>query len=147
MASDDLYPFAADAREFPLGTDIAGVYNLDYALGTVSGPRALAEAILRRLTTPRGGLFYDPSYGYDLGSIIGSTVPASVVEQRVLEQVLAEEEVEDATCTAAFAHGVQRVAISVVAADESFELTLLLDSLRLEVTALLGDIELFKEAA
>lgn len=107
-----------------LGSDIAGVFDVDATLSLVTGRPALAQAILRRLTTTRGGLLGAPTYGYDLLALIGSTVPASVVEQRVLEQVLAEEEVEDARCTATFAGGTLLVEIFVEDADGPFTLTL-----------------------
>jgi len=41
-------------------TDITPQFKLAYGL------RNLANALLRRLITPRGGLFYDPDYGLDL---------------------------------------------------------------------------------
>ena len=114
------------------GTDLSGITSLDWTLSTVGGLRALAHAILRRLTTPRGGLFYAPTYGYNVAELIGSTVPASVVEQHVLEQVLAEEEVEDARCTVALTGTTLRIEIHVVAADGPFDLVLTQDELTLE---------------
>nr|PZN59898.1 MAG: hypothetical protein DIU58_17125 [Sphaerobacter thermophilus] len=114
------------------GTDLAGITALDWTLSTVGGKRALAHAILRRLTTPRGGLFYDPTYGYNVPELIGSTVPASIVEQRVLEQVLAEEEVEDARCTVTLTGSTLRIEIQVVAADGPFDLVLTQNELTLE---------------
>lgn len=77
-----------------LASDFAGVLDIDWALSTVKGEMALAQAILRRLTTPLGGLEDDPLYGYDIRDLIGTPVTASIVEQRVREQVLAEEEVD-----------------------------------------------------
>lgn len=114
------------------GTDLSGITSLDWTLSTVGGRRALAHAILRRLTTPRGGLFYAPTYGYNVAELIGSTVPASVVEQRVLEQVLAEEEVEDARCTVTLTGTTLRIEIHVAAADGPFDLVLTQDELTLE---------------
>ena len=148
MASDILYPFAAEARQYELASDIGGVTSVDYALSTVSGRQALAEAILRRLTTRRGGLFYAPSYGFDVLGLIGSTVSASEVEQRVLEQALLEEEVEDATCTVTFADvGATRsitVELNITDAEGPFDLTL--SASELTISALLGGTELFNEA-
>ncbi len=80
-----------------LGSDFAGVLDVDWALSTVDAELALGQAIMRRLTTPLGELEDDPTYGYDIRDLIGAAVIASVVEQRVLEQVLAEEEVQRAT--------------------------------------------------
>lgn len=129
---------------FPLGSDIAGVTSIDAALTTVGGRRALADAILRRLTTPRGGLVGAPEYGFDVRSVLGSTLPMSFIEQRVLEQVLAEQEVADALCTATFHRGTLRIEIPVVDAEGPFDLTLTADELT--TAALLGGAEIFREA-
>jgi len=132
-------------RAFPLGSDFAGVLSVDYALSTATGRRALANQILRRLTTPRGGLIGAPKYGYDLLSVIGSTVPPSAVEQRVLEQVLEEEEVEDASCSVSFDNGRLTTDIAVVDGDGPFDLTIVASELT--VQALIDGVEIFQEAA
>lgn len=54
------------------GTDLdcpGGGHGL--AWGLASGPRNVANALSRRLVTPRGGLFYDPDYGFDVRSYLG----------------------------------------------------------------------------
>ena len=79
-----------------LGTDFAGGLDLDPALSTQSDRRALADAIVRRLTTPRGGLPDHPQYGFDVSSLIGRTLERNRIAQRVLAQVRAEEEVQEA---------------------------------------------------
>lgn len=148
MSYDILYPFAAAPRQYELASDIGGVTSLDYALSTVSGRQALAEAILRRLTTRRGGLFYAPSYGFDVIGLIGSTVSASEIEQRALEQVLLEEEVEDATCTVALADvgAVRSITITINVTDAQGPFDLTLSASELTISALLGGTELFNEA-
>jgi hypothetical protein len=77
-----------------LASDFAGVLDVDWALSTADGFTALGQQILRRLTTPLGGLENDPTYGFDIRDLVGATLSASVIEQRVLEQVQAEEEVQ-----------------------------------------------------
>jgi hypothetical protein len=57
----------------------------------------VAEAVGRRLGTPKGGLFYDRSYGYDLTDLLSSTVSPFVVQQAVQNEMLADERVESAT--------------------------------------------------
>lgn len=42
-------------------TDFAGVDDLDIDV-EVSDAAAVAEAVARRITTPEGGVFYDPRY-------------------------------------------------------------------------------------
>jgi hypothetical protein len=112
-----------------LGSDISGITGLDWALSTVSGRLALAQAILRRLTSARGSLLGTPTYGYDLLQTIGSTVPRSVVEQRVLEQVMYEEEVEDASVTVNLENDRLKVLINVTDGDGPFRLTVDADAL------------------
>ncbi len=54
------------------GTDIdtpGGGHGLAWPLA--SGPRNVANALSRRLVTPRGGLFYDPDYGFDVRDYLG----------------------------------------------------------------------------
>jgi phage baseplate assembly protein W len=45
----------------------------DIAWQTKSGMENLAEALARRLQTPRGGLFYDPEYGLDVRDWLNET--------------------------------------------------------------------------
>lgn len=55
-----------------LGTDLAtpsdadGLPDLDPYFRTVTGAEGLAQALLRRLVTPRGSLIDDAAYGFDL---------------------------------------------------------------------------------
>lgn len=127
----------------PLGGDIAGVRTLDLSLSIISGRHALAQAILRRLTTPRGGLVGDPTYGYDLLNAVGATETASSVESRTLEQVVAEEEVEEAKVAATFKDGLLRVFIHVVDGGGPFDLTVTATDLTLE--AFIADLNIFQE--
>jgi phage baseplate assembly protein W len=127
-----------------LGSDIAGVFDVDATLSVATGRRALAQAILRRLTTPRGGLIDSPAYGYDVTALIGSAVPPSIVEQRVLEQVVAEQEVKDARCTVTFTRDTLTVDIQVEEGDGPFSLTLTASELTIQAFL---DGTLFAEAA
>lgn len=115
-----------------LGSDFAGVLDVTPTLAVATGPRALADAILRRLTTPRGGHFEDPLYGYDLRAQIGAATPVSVIQQRVLEQVLAEEEVADARVSVTRSNGTLRVVIDVIVASGPFRLTVIPNELTIE---------------
>ena len=56
------------------GTDLSCYPGLD-PLGTlVSGNTAVLQALARRLTTPRGGLFYDPNYGTDVRGFLNEAM-------------------------------------------------------------------------
>lgn len=112
-----------------LGSDFAGVFDISPTLAIATDRQALAEAIQGRLITPRGQLPEDRSYGYDLRLVIGSAMPISVIEQRVLEQVEAEEEVERASCSASMSNGLVTVVLRVVDGEGPFTLTLTADEL------------------
>jgi hypothetical protein len=49
-----------------LGIDVACLLDTDPAWSLASGELNLGYALARRLSTPRGGLFYDPNYGFDV---------------------------------------------------------------------------------
>ena len=74
----------------PLGDDLTAVPDLE--LMTHGGVPNLAEAITRRLTTPRGGLFYDPDYGVDLRRYLNE---AATEEVQFEIARLAEEQAEE----------------------------------------------------
>lgn len=59
----------------------------------VSGFRIVAEAIIRRWLTPRGGLVDDASYGYDLTNAIGEDIGPSDLAR--MSQAAAEEAQKD----------------------------------------------------
>jgi phage baseplate assembly protein W len=56
------------------GTDISCYPGLDPQGTLVSGNAAVLQAIARRLTTPRGGLFYDPNYGTDVRGFLNEAI-------------------------------------------------------------------------
>lgn len=57
-----------------LGSDLSCVSDLDPHMGVVSGRTLLAQAIARRLQTPKGALLDDPNYGYDLVGQLNSDI-------------------------------------------------------------------------
>lgn len=114
-------PFSAND---PLGVDLSLWPDVDAASAMVSGTTALGQALLRRLTTPRGGLFYDPGYGTDIRSFLNdsmSTDGTSAVEQAIEREVLQDERVIDASAavTFDFASGTLIASLSVQASDAS----------------------------
>lgn len=115
-----------------LGSDFSGVSDLDWALSTVSGRTALAQAILRRLRTRPGELVTDVAYGYCVRDQIGATSNITEVSQGVLEQVVAEEEVQDADVDVESVGATLRIKIYVVDSEGPFDLTLTSDGLTLE---------------
>jgi len=124
------------------GSDIGGVWDISVDFARVTGREGVAVALLRRLTTPRGQLIGAPLYGYDLRGLIGSTVPASVVEQRVTEQCALEERIKRATVTVTMQPDGLQVLIRAELDDGPFGLTL--DASSLTVRAFLDGV-LFAE--
>ena len=61
------------------GTDISALSDLTF--GLKRDRENLGEAIARRLQTPRGGLFYDPSYGLDIRAYLSSGMTQAVINE------------------------------------------------------------------
>ena len=62
-----------------LGTDIStpAALDIDPSFATVSGATCLAQALARRLVTPRGTLLDDAGYGTDLRSYLNDSRTAT----------------------------------------------------------------------
>lgn len=106
------------------GTDIRCVDDLDPTFAIVTGERAIAQALARRLTTPRGGLFYDGEYGFDLRRYANSDFDASVafrVSAAVEAECRKDERVADATADTTYdaATETMRVVVACLGRDGS----------------------------
>lgn len=66
------------------GTDVSTFPGFDATGRTITGPRVVAEACLRRLTTRRGSLSYDPDGGYDLTDLLNEDLSASDLRRHEL---------------------------------------------------------------
>jgi phage baseplate assembly protein W len=81
------------------GTDLSCTDDLDPAMAEVSGITLLAQAIYRRLTTPRGALWEDPDYGFDVRELLSSTMtPAQIasIPGQVRTEVQKDERIQSA---------------------------------------------------
>lgn len=113
-----------------LGVDLYCISDLDPAGRTVSGNEALAQALARRLQTPRGALTAigdDPDYGLDLRDYVGADVGAGIeaeVEAAVRAECLKDERVRDVVVTVAFANRGLTVGVRVASAAGSLRFTL-----------------------
>lgn len=58
------------------GIDISALPDLSFVLR--SGLENLRERLLRRLTTPRGSLHYDPDYGMDIRLLLNESLSPEV---------------------------------------------------------------------
>lgn len=85
-----------------LGSDISTFPDLDPAYAVRTGPHIVAEAVARRYITPRGGLFYDLNYGYDLRQHLNSVITpglAGRIAAQCEAEALKDERVLGATVT------------------------------------------------
>ena len=99
-----------------IGTDLSTPdgADLDPLGGTVSGRRAVGQAIARRLVTPRGGLLDDESYGYDLRQLVGDSLgpgDLATAQAEIADQCRADERVDDAAVTVTQSGAAVRVEI------------------------------------
>lgn len=72
-----------------LGTDIGAIPDLTWQVR--EGFANLREALLRRLITPRGALWYAPNYGLDLRQYVNEALTLEVLEE---VRILVEQECE-----------------------------------------------------
>ncbi len=86
------------------GTDMSCTDRLDTAR-MVSGVELVAQAIYRRLSTPRGSLTFSDAhltYGFDVTDFVG-TVGYAVAEQAlpalIEGEILQDDRVDEVTCT------------------------------------------------
>lgn len=85
-------------------------------------------AVVDRITTPRGGLWYSDAYGDDVRRHVGTTQHVLVIAQGLEAQALADERVENAAAQATFGDdGAMSIAMSIESSDGPFEFTLAVD--------------------
>jgi hypothetical protein len=75
------------------GRCISVTDDLPLRWSIVTGPRVVAEAIIRRWSTPRGSLPYDLDYGTDARDLLGDTV--GLQSNSEMAQALAREAEKD----------------------------------------------------
>ena len=111
------------------GSDVSTFPDLDLSFAPLTGPRVVAEAIARRLSTPTGSLPFEPGYGIDVRGWVNETQRPGSPNRlaRVVEnQSLQEERVTDATAQIVFdaASSSLSLQITLVTADGPFALVL-----------------------
>lgn len=112
------------------GTDFAGVMDITPSLREASGPRCVIENVACRLITPRGSLWYDPAYGFDLRQFLsGHVQDTGQIAAGVVEQAEQDERVDQAEASVTFVGGALTVAVSLVLSEGSFEFTATVDKM------------------
>jgi phage baseplate assembly protein W len=121
----------------PLGTCWAGVSDLAMPSVMASGNRVVAEAVVDRWTTPRGGLIDDQNYGYDLTDLISKTLtPADLAAAQTNARLEAMKDPRVASASVAItsmATGVISVVATLVAANGPFQLVLAVSSVTVTI--------------
>ena len=117
-----------------LGSDFAGILDLTSGLTQVSGRTALIEAIGRRLTTPKGRLFYNLDYGHDVRQYLSAAVPpAGVIESAIAAECLEDERVEDVEVVVELLGDSLRIDVYLTDDAGPFRLTILVSELTVEI--------------
>lgn len=121
------------ATELELGTDISVFPDLGKRFRLVTGRANLAEAVAKRLMTPRGKLHYAPDYGFDLRRFVNANSTPDVlssVRSNVVGEVTKDERVLSATATVTFiaASETLRVEILLTDADGPFKMIVAADA-------------------
>jgi phage baseplate assembly protein W len=119
------------------GYDISTFPDLDPTFSALSGTSAIAQAILRRLRTPRGTLEEDDDFGYDLTDLVNDDYTRENLNRwrrEIADECLKDERVSFATVTITKQAGdTLLVSIGLVSADGPFDLVISLPDLTHEL--------------
>lgn len=126
------------ALDEAFGVDIFGTPDLDPRFELVTGRRSLAQALARRLSTPKGGLFYAPDYGLDLRELVAEAFGPGDAERlgsRIAGELERDERVLAAAVEVAFDARTSRlrIAAQVSTAVGPFRLVLSADALSVQL--------------
>lgn len=126
------------AMAVDLGTDVGGVFDINPEGKLVSGRRCLAEAVARRLITPRGRLIDDPNYGTDLREYLNDDMgprDLAIMFSAASAECLKDERVVGADVTGTFVNGVVTLNITITDSDGPFTLVLTVSHVTVQILA------------
>jgi hypothetical protein len=107
------------------GTGWSATDSLTMPAILVTGNRVVAEAIVRRWNTPRGGMPDDPAYGYDLTAYLNDDLgPGDLAKigSQAAAEALKDQRVNSATVTVQLLGGELLVTGSLGTANGPFNL-------------------------
>jgi hypothetical protein len=142
LAVAALTPAAVPPVADPYGTDISTFPDLGPYLALVSGPRAVAEAVARRLLTATGLLDHAPNAGMDVRELIGQGfTPArlAALQARIQNEAEGDERVASATVNLELDEHLEAMTIEVQIAligGETFKLVLTVTQLASNLSVL-----------
>jgi phage baseplate assembly protein W len=113
---------------FDAGSDVSCFPDLAADGRTVTGRRLVAEAVARRLITPRGQLIGDPDYGFDVTDYLNADMsPLDIASMRsgIEQECMKDERVRSANATLEIdTESSLEISISLETADGPFDLVL-----------------------
>lgn len=126
--------FAPPSATSKLGTDIDGIFDTGAMLSLASDLKNIGNAICRRLITPRGSLFYDLGYGFDVRSFLNmgfTPDKLATLQSQITDEVEKDERIQSADVTVDINISAMTMAITIVAeiAERSYVLILSVDKL------------------
>ena len=129
---------APTVAQAPLGTDVSTVPDLDGYFRLMTGLRVVGEALLRRLTTPPGGLFYDPDYGYDIRGLLNAPLTSADLARariRIVAECQKDERVDTVEADLALNESTGRLTLSLLVATAAgpFKLTAAVSAVTVEL--------------
>lgn len=128
----------ATAAELELGTDVSTFPDLDPTFAPLIGPRVVAEALARRLTTPRGSLLGQPDYGIDVRDALNEGVSRAslfALKASIEAEAEADPRVAEVDVSLTFdpAAGSLRIVVAGTTAAGPFELVMAVTALTVEI--------------
>lgn len=119
------------------GQDLSLVFDMDPMGAMVTGRDLLSQALVRRITTPRGRLLSNPNYGYDVTSEINddlSTQEVSTIASNMDQEFLKDERVVSSSTTATLdADGVMTTITTIQDGQGPFSLTLQISAVNVSI--------------
>ena len=137
--------FTVDTSGTEFGVDLSALSNagdLDPKFPTQTGYANLGEAIARRLSTPRGGLFYAPNYGTDIRDMLNDSMTPDRIAQiqgSVEAEALKDDRVLSAQCVASFSFAASTLAVNLQLATAAGPFRLVLGVTSVTVSILNAD--------
>lgn len=121
---------ALGAFDLSLTTDLTPDFQV------VSGRTALAQALVRRWSTPRGRLIDDPNYGTSLTDALNEEMsPGDIARLQAASEAeaLSDERVSAISSTSTFVNGALNIDFTVTDAAGPFSLTIAVTSLTIDL--------------
>lgn len=120
------------------GTDISDFPDIDPMMPEFAGRLILLESMYRRLTTPRGSVFYDLNYGYNIRELLGESFgpgDLELIQAEISRECLKDERIvsAQAKCKYKATTGQLLIALTLQDGDGPFALVLSVDKVTVEV--------------